>query len=192
MPSLSRRAILQVLAAALPTMGAACKRHSPDERDRVCVHVYPPTLELPEPLLASSPSDPRARPRGLLDSGLPEFFLCTTTVSFRDLFPYFWPPLESEFQHLAASVRVLFSVSMLSGAGDVAAIEQRLLKELAPPGTRMVAALTYNDFTRAFSRRVLTAARAAHVSEIVIFKDPAVPPYLCDFPAAQRKFRRQP
>ncbi len=192
MPPLSRRLLLQVLAGAVPTLGAACSRRSPDERDRVCVHVYPPTLELPPPLLQPGLPAPGARPQGLLDSGLPEFFLCSSTVGFRELFPYYWPPLESEFRRLAASMQVVFSVATITGAAEVASIEQRLSGESAPPGTRLVAALTYNDFTRAFSARILTAARAAHVDETVIIKDPSVPPYLCDFPGAQKKFRRQP
>lgn len=190
--ALSRRGLLRVFLAALPTLGIACRRQSPDERDRVCAHVYPATLELPKPLLESEPWGPHARTEGLFDSGLPEFFLCTSRISFREVFPYFWPPLESEFQRLDASVRVIFSVPALSGAGDIASIKHHLLAASVLPGNLLVAAFTYNDFTRGLARDVFTAARAAKVAEIVVFKDPTVAPYLCEFPAVQRRFRREP
>jgi hypothetical protein len=168
-------------------------RASREERERVCVHVYPPALEIPGALLGPDGSVPEVRPRNLLDSGLPEFFLCATGVSFRDLFPYFWPPLEAEFKRLEGSMELLFSIGKLSGPLDAAAIERRLADIPAPPpGKLVVAAFTYNEFTRFLSGRLLRAARSSRVSETVIFKDPTVAPYLCDFPAVQRKFRRSP
>ena len=55
-----------------------------------------------------------------------------------------------------------------------------------------VGVFTYNDFTRFFARRLLLAFRSAGLSEVVVFKDPRLPPYLCDAPARQKRFRRPP
>lgn len=89
-------------------------------------------------------------------------------------------------------MRLLFRVKQLSGEEDIRAAEQWLIgyTPSAPGGAAAV--FTHNDFTRFFSRRLVSTFRRFGIEEIVVFKDPTVSPYLCDFPALQKGFRRQP
>ncbi len=123
-------------------------------------------------------------------TGLPELFVCTSPVPFLQLFPYFWPVEPEELRRARDSVRVLFRFETIASAADAESAESWLSGRALPPGAAGV--FTYNDFTRFFARRLLLALRRAGAAEVVIFKDPSVPPYLCDEPARQKRFRRPP
>jgi hypothetical protein len=49
-----------------------------------------------------------------------------------------------------------------------------------------------NDCTRHWAAAVAAASREGGADEMVVFKDPTIPPYLCDQPALQKGFRRPP
>ncbi|HQR45470.1 MAG TPA: hypothetical protein PK598_05570, partial [Thermoanaerobaculia bacterium] len=134
------------------------------------------------------PARRTARPP--FSTGLPDVFVCTTVVPFLQLFPYFWPVAPEEFRRASESIRVLFRVDELSSPGGAEEAERWLAGRELPPGAAGV--FTYNDFSRHFARRLLGAFRGAGLAEIVVFKDPSVPPWLCDAPAVQRRFRRPP
>ncbi len=192
MATFSRRRLLAVFEAAFPVAALSCRRRALRPDERVCVHVYPDSLALPQPLLAEFDGTPE-RPVGesAFATGLPEVFVCRTEVPVLRLFPYFWPVEPDELRMARASMSVLFAVERLAAAADAERATAWLAREAPlPPGTAGV--FTYNDRTRFFSAGVLRALRAARVAETVVFKDPSVPPWLCDEPAVQKRFRRPP
>jgi hypothetical protein len=191
MATLTRRQLLDVLAMALPASSLACRSRALSPEERVCVHVYPDSLALPDSVLQDFGVAPTRRVAvGPFTTGLPELFVCTSSVPFLQLFPYFWPIATEELERARNSIRVLFQVDQLSASSDADGAERWLAGQSLPPGS--VGGFTYNDFTRFFARRLLLAFRSARLSEVVVFKDPRVSPYLCDAPARQKRFRRPP
>ena len=61
-----------------------------------------------------------------------------------------------------------------------------------PPEQTAALILTLNDYTRYWSSHVITRWRNSTVKELVIFKDPTRAPYLCDYQALQKGFKRPP
>ena len=191
MPALTRRQLLDVLAVALPGALAACRSKALSPEERVCVHVYPESLALPASILEELGDAPARRLTvAPFTTGLPEILVCTSSVPFLQLFPYFWPVATEELRRARDSIRVLFQVEQLSSSGEADGAERWLAGQSLPAGS--VGVFTYNDYTRFFARRLLLAFRSARLSEVVVFKDPSVPPYLCDAPARQKRFRRPP
>jgi hypothetical protein len=191
MTTFTRRELLDVLAVALPCSLVACRSKALSPEETVCVHVYPESLAFPASLLEDLGVAPTRRPAVRpFTTGLPEIFVCTSSVPFLQLFPYFWPIASDELQRARNSIRVLFQVEQLSSNGEADGAERWLAGRSLPSGS--VGVFTYNDFTRFFARRLLLAFRSARLSEVVVFKDPSVPPYLCDAPARQKRFRRLP
>ncbi len=193
MPTVSRRQLLELFAAAVPTAALACRSDAPFLDERVCVHVFPPSLALPAPLLEELGAPPqRQEGTAVFDTGLPELLVCATSVPFLQLFPYFWPLSQAEFDRCRRSIRILFSSQRLPGDSDENELGRWLSTSRPGDGPHLAGILTYNRFTRFHARRHLSAFRSAALPEIVVFKDPTVAPYLCDFPAAQKGFRRPP
>lgn len=191
MTALTRRQLLGLLAGALPCSSLACGSRELLPEERVCVHVYPESLALPASVLEDFGVPPSRRPTGSpFTTGLPELFVCTSSTPFLQLFPYFWPVATDEFQRARDSIRILFQVDRLSSVVEADRAERWLRGHSLSAGS--VGVFTYDDFTRFFARRLLLAFRGAGLSEIVVFKDPRVSPYLCDAPACQKRFRRPP
>lgn len=191
MANLTRRQLLDVLAVALPAGSLACNRRELLADERICVHVFPESLALPESLLEEFDAAPTRRPATApFATGLPELFVCSSSIPFLQLFPYFWPIETDELRRARESIRILFQLDLLGSSGDADGAERWLAGRALPAGS--VGVFTYNEFTRHFARRLLTAYRNAALSEIVVFKDPTVSPYLCDAPARQKRFRRPP
>ncbi len=191
MASLTRRQVMELLATALPLSTLGCRSTELPPEDRVCAHVYPATLEVPASLLTDFGPPPAARTgTPPFTTGLPDVFICTTAVPFLKLFPYFWPVAPEEFRRARDSIRTLYRIDELSAAARAEEVERWLAGRSLPAGSAGV--FTLNDFTRYFARRLLGALRSAGLAEIVVFKDPRVPPWLCDAPAVQKRFRRPP
>jgi hypothetical protein len=193
MCAITRRDLLSFFAGILPAAAVGCRAKVLRAEERMCVHVFPRSLGIPEPLLEDHGAIPLRRPpKAFFQSGLPELFVCASPIPLLQVFPFFWPILPEEFDRLRRSMRLLFRVKQLSGEEDIRAAEQWLIgyTPSAPGGAAAV--FTHNDFTRFFSRRLVSTFRRFGIEEIVVFKDPTVSPYLCDFPALQKGFRRQP
>jgi hypothetical protein len=52
--------------------------------------------------------------------------------------------------------------------------------------------LTLNDLTRNTCRQLVNICREKRVAELVVFKDPSKPPYLCSYPSRQKGFKKKP
>lgn len=197
MDGLSRRTFLEILSSAYLAMLAGCRK-STDwfAQELVRIHVFNPQEQLPAPLLQET-ARPARRPDGgaYLSVRLPELVLCTTRTHFLDLFPYFWPFSRTDMSYLEDSIEILYHKNALTGDADVASFVDYVRthsRYLQRPGTSAAAIFTYHDFTRALLPAVVSACRQATIAELVIFKDPSRAPYLCEYPATQKGFKRPP
>ncbi len=163
--------------------------------ERVCAHVYRPAVYLPPPLL--SYDRPVASTRSSFQIGIPEIVLCRARRGFTELFPYFWPLERAEFETLKRSISVEWSSPQLSDQSVVSSFRERLEAIARTPSSRSPTlqasvVLTYTQSTLPWAFRVAEACRSLKASELVVFKDPTVAPYLCELPRLQKGFRREP
>ena len=196
MHTLSRRELLERLSCAGLMTLASCSKKDWFDRELVCIHIYGPNDPIPSPLLEapSRAAGPRLR-RDYFELGWPELVLCTTGVKFLDLFQYFWPFTRQEFDQLKGAIGIEFQKPVIAAETDVAEFVRYLRenkKSLQKTGIRLGVLFTFNDYSRNFSSAVVAACRENGVEEFVVLKDPSRPPYLCDFAARQKGFKKPP
>jgi hypothetical protein len=194
----TRRDFLVRLSAAHAAFFLGCQRSGGEDwiaRERVCVHVFDPRGPIPKPLL-ENPGRPPERGSGRYFSfGLPELAVCNTRQKFLQMFQYFWPVTQDEIAHLRLTVELRFQRAAINGADDVQQLGRFLRHHQSdgqPGGATSAVLLTYNDYTRFWTPAVIRVAQEAKVDEFVLFKNPTLPPYLCDYPAAQKGFKKPP
>lgn len=193
---LSRRQMLRFLTVVLPTalFGYSVIDYFDDEL--VCVHVYALSQNLPDPLLERNEIyEGRIEGGACFQIGLPELILCRTEIRLLDIFAYFWPLTRLEIQRFQDSSTVLFTLPVVEHVDQLAGLESALeqigKKQIAEKGSLAVI-LTLNRYTRNACHRLVNICRDKGVAEMVIFKDPSRPPYLCSYPSQQRGFKKKP
>lgn len=186
---LSRRDCVGALIALLA--GARCSRGDRFARQLVCNHIFELNEPLPPPLLSAAASDDELRPAAAeFDIGLPELMACTTTTRFLEVFRTFWPVRRADIERLRAAVTVAFELPAVRAPRDVEAFAAALagLRRRTPRGApRIVAVFTLHGETRRFMPPIARAALDGGAEELILFKDPSIPPYFCDYPARQEK-----
>lgn len=195
MAEMSRRELLRRLSLATLTGFAGSPQTDWFGEELVCVHIYGPKDPLPAPLLEKPRRPPRRRSTGeYFQIGLPELAVCSTRTPLLTLFQYFWPFTREERDQLRGSVKSHFTRETLAGAADLEEFVRYMREHReALRSTGPVAVLfTYNDFTRHWAAELVAACRDAAVDELVLFKDPSRPPYLCEFPSRQKGFKKPP
>lgn len=197
MDGLSRRTFLEILSSAYLSMLAGCRKGTDwFGQELVCIHLFNPQEELPAPLLQQPVAPARRSAAGAdFNVGLPELVLCTTRRPFLDLFPYFWPFSRADLNQLEDLIQILYTKDVLRGdvdAADFAGYLRTHARDLARPDSSSAVIFTFHDFTRALLPAVVSACRQAKIGELVVFKDPSRAPYLCEYPAKQRGFKRPP
>lgn len=193
---LSRREMLRFLTVVLPTALLGYRVIDYFDEELVCVHVYEPSQNLPAPLMEIN-AGPENRIEGdsYFQIGLPELILCRTELRLLAIFAYFWPITRPEIQRFQDSSQVLFRLPVIEHVDQIAELETALSRASAkhkPPGFSLAVILTLNDYTQYSSRRLIDICRGKGVDEIVIFKDPSRPPYLCSYPSQQKGFKKKP
>jgi hypothetical protein len=192
---MDRRELLRLLFMIPWAAASSC--HSEDwfKQEKICVHVYKPSLFLPKSLYEISGNPARQRERGLLTTGLPELLVCRMSRDPLAMFPYFWPLTRTELRALQSHIDIQWSLELLETSADVA----RLQYELRPRGLpsqssemHLVVLFTMNRYTSYWASAVAAASRDGGADELVVFKDSTVPPYLCDYPTLQKGFKRPP
>lgn len=197
MTELSRRDLLQRLAAAYGIAMIGCSRKGDRfAQELVCIHIFRPAEFVPAPLMEKtrSPST-REATEEYFGVGLPELVICTASTSLLDMFQYFWPFSRDDLARLQQSTKIRFSKAAIRGAPDVedfAAYLRGHNSDLARSHAFSAVIFTLNEFTRHWTPEVIAASRQASIQEFVLFKDPTLPPYLCDYPAKQKGFKRPP
>jgi hypothetical protein len=186
----SRRQVLQFLSIVLPADLLTAKFRDNFDKELVCSHVYDLRQPLPGPMLEKrGDTGPRSGGRKYFQIGLPELIICTTKIKFLDMFPYFWPITRQEVQRLHGAIEVVFQRKALSGKDDLTAVKRMLDRQQRQ--TRAVI-FTLNRYTRPWCAGLIKACRQGGADEMLIFKDPSQPPYLCRHPSLQKGFKRPP
>ena len=188
---LSRREMLRFLTVVLPTalFGYSVIDYFDDEL--VCVHVYALSQKLPAPLLENNEiHEGRIEGRACFQIGLPELILCRTEIQLLDIFAYFWPLTRPEIQRFRDSSTVLFTLPVVEHVDQLAGLEGAL-EQIGKKGSLAVI-LTLNRYTRNACHRLVKICRDKGVGEMVIFKNPSRPPYLCSYPSQQKGFKKKP
>ncbi len=198
MSELSRREFLERLAAAWAgaALGGCSRKRDLFAQERVCIHVLHPQEFIPAPLLEKT--DLRTRRSATQDYfnlGLPELVLCETRTRLLDLFQYFWPFSRDDFETLQKAVQIRYQKARIDTPLDVAGFASYLREhqsQWTKAGAGAAVLFTWNDVTRQWSPEVAAACRESAVQEFIVFKNPTEPPYLCDYPAKQKGFKRAP
>lgn len=195
MTDLTRRLLLQRLSLTFAGLLVDCQKRDWFEQELVCIHIFNPRDSLPAPLLEKVAHVPRRSRQDYFQIGLPELILCTTETEFLDMFQYFWPFSRSELEQLQNAIRIEFQTPIIAGTTDVKKFTRYLREHydaLTQAGRHLAVFFTFNEFTRYWTSAVIAACRGADVGELIIFKDPSRPPYLCDYPSRQKGFKRPP
>ncbi len=198
MSGLSRREFLERLAAAYAgSMMIGCSRkRDVFVREGVCIHVLHPQEFIPAPLTEkiAGPPTPRRADQTYFNIGLPELALCESRTPLLDRFQYFWPFSRTDFETLQNTITIRYQRATLSAAREVAEFAAYLREHRSGPAANAGWSVIFiwNDFTRQWSPEVAAACRQSAVQEFVVFKDPTQPPYLCEYPAKQKGFKRPP
>ena len=193
---LSRREMLRFLTVVLPTALFGFTKIDYFDEELVCVHVYGLSQNLPDPLLERN-EKPEKRVEGgsYFQIGLPELILCRIEIRLLDIFAYFWPVTRPEIQRFQNSSKVLFSLPIIEYIDQLAEFETALnrtgKRQITHKGSLAVI-LTLNAYTRNACHRLVNICREKGVAELVIFKDPSKPPYLCSYPSRQKGFKKKP
>ncbi|MCK8600122.1 hypothetical protein [Desulfoferrobacter suflitae] len=187
---------MQMFCVAIPAALLDSVGFDVFQDELICVHVYDPSKLIPAPLLeARDGKMSRNEDQRYFQSGLPELMLCTSRVRFLDLFQYFWPISREEFRRMQEKIEAKLAKAKLISDQDVEEIARYLDQndQLAVAGDVTSAViLTLNDHTVQWASEIVQICRSAKITELVIFKDPLKPPYLCSYPAQQKGFKRPP
>lgn len=198
MTELSRRDFLQRLAAAYggAVISGCSRKGDRFAAERVCIHVLHPGEFIPAPLLEkTAPRSRRNATRDYFNIGLPELIVCESRTRLLDLFQYFWPFSRDDFERLQKAVDIRYQKATIDAALDVAEFAAYLSEHKSKLGRASANAavlFTFNEFTQPWTPSIVAACRGAAIQEFVVFKDPTEPPYLCDYPAKQKGFKRPP
>jgi len=198
MSELSRREFLERLAAVYAgTVISGCsRRRDRFAQERVCIHVLHPEEFIPAPLLEKTDLQlRRSTTQDYFNIGLPELAVCETRTRLLDLFQYFWPFSRDDFENLQKAVQIRYQKAAINTPLDVAEFAAFLRQDRsqwAKAGASSAVLFTWNDFTRQWSPDLAAACRESAIHEFVVFKNPTEPPYLCDYPAKQKGFKRPP
>ncbi len=194
----TRREFLVRLSAAHAAMALGCNQSSEGDwlgRERVCIHVFDLREPLPGPLQETDTAVPPRGNKAYFNPGIPELALCTTSMKFLQMFQYFWPVTREEMARLERTTELRFQRAIINSGREIeefAAYLRAHRGDSRPPGTSIAALFTFHDYTRQWIAAVVRASQQAGVDEFVLFKDPTLPPYLCDYPSRQKGFRRPP
>ncbi len=198
MVALSRREFLLRLGAAYGAVTlAGCNRNRDHfARERVCIHIFHPREFIPVPLLErTNLVVHRESIREYFNIGLPELVVCETRGRLLDAFQYFWPFSRRDFETLEKSIAIRHQISTIDTerqVSEVALFLRNNKMRAVNAGASTAIIFTFNEATQPWSATIAEACRESGVEELVVFKDPTIPPYLCDYPAKQKGFKRPP
>jgi hypothetical protein len=188
--------MLRFLTVVLPAALLGYKTIDYFDKELVCAHVYGLSHNLPEPLSENNEMlEKRIKGEAYFQIGLPELILCQTETRLLDIFAYFWPITRPEIRRFQNSSKVLFSQPIIEQVDQLAAFETALnqaSKRQKAQKASLAVILTLNAYTRNACHRLVKICRKKGVAELVIFKDPSKPPYLCSYPSRQKGFKKKP
>lgn len=185
----ARRDVIALLILLLAGATLGCRRGDPFARELVCIHILDPAEPLPGPLRPVAGRPASRTGTAAFSVGLPELLLARANRPLLELFEYFWPFTREELEQLRAELTVEFSREALTSDADLAAFRRALA---ASGQGRRVVVLTHHAGNAVLVAEAAAACGPSGVAELVILKDPSEPPYLCDYPARQKGFKKPP
>jgi len=166
------------------------------DEELVCVHIFQPGFQIPEPLLIEYRAiHPRDKSKKLFQVGIPELVFCTSETKFLTIFQYFWPITRGEFQSSYNQISVKYKKLELNSKKNISDFSRYLendWKGSKKEGAKSAILLTYNDMTKYFASEIISLWNGSGIKELVLFKDPSKAPYLCSYPSLQKGFKRPP
>ena len=196
MNKFTRREMLQLLGLLFPATLLGFREKDSFDEELVCAHIFQPTFRLPEPLLTKYRSIPeRNKLKNLFHVGIPELLLCTTEIKFLSIFQYFWPITRSEFQSSYKQIFIEYQKLELNEKQDILDFSRYLTSNWngsKKEDSKSAIIFTYNDMTKYFASEIISQLQGFDIEELVLFKDPSKPPYLCSYPSLQKGFKRPP
>ena len=196
MNKFTRREILQLLGLLFPATLLGFREKDIFDEELVCVHIFQTAFRIPEPLLIQYKNIPeRNKFRNLFHVGMPELLLCITETKFLSIFQYFWPITRSEFQSSYKQISIEYQKLELNEKQDILDFSRYLESNWSgskKEGSKSVIIFTYNDMTKYFASEIIRQWQGIGIEELVLFKDPSRPPYLCSYPSLQKGFKRPP
>ena len=196
MNKFTRREILQFFTMLFPATLLGFRQKDSFDEELVCVHIFQPTFQIPEPLLTQYRTIPtRDKLKNLFQVGIPELLLCTTEIKFLSIFQYFWPITRSEFQSSYKQISIEYKKLELNEKKDILDFSRYLeshWNRSKKEDTKSAIIFTYNDMTKYFASEIISQWQGFGIKELVLFKDPSKAPYLCSYPSLQKGFKRPP
>lgn len=196
MNKFTRREILQFFTMLIPATLLGFREKDSFDEELVCVHIFQPTFQIPEPLLTQYRTIPtRDKLKNLFQVGIPELLLCTTEIKFLSIFQYFWPITRSEFQSSYKQISIEYNKLELNEKKDILDFSRYLESNWngsKKEDTKSAIIFTYNDMTKYFASEIISQWQGFGINELVLFKDPSKAPYLCSYPSLQKGFKRPP
>jgi hypothetical protein len=196
MNKFTRREILQLLGLLFPAILLGFRGKDIFDEDLVCVHIFQPALRIPEPLLIQYKNIPeRNKFRNLFHVGIPELLFCTTEIKFLSIFQHFWPITRNEFQSSYKQISIEYKKLELTKEKDVLDFLRYLKNNWngsKKEDSKSAIIFTYNDMTKYFASEIISQWQGFGIEELVLFKNPSKPPYLCSYPSLQKGFKRPP
>jgi hypothetical protein len=193
---LSRREMLRFMMVVLPTTLFGYQKADYFDEELVCVHVFSPSQDLPSPLLKSNGEiSKRTEVKKYFQIGLPELLLCETKIALLDIFQYFWPVSRQEITRFHTEIEIRQMIIKVQGIEDLKSFEKKLdtpHKDQFRKAASLSVILTLNDYTRHICKHLVGICKRYNIDELVIFKDPSKPPYLCRYPSRQKGFKKPP
>jgi hypothetical protein len=166
------------------------------DKELVCVHVFQPGFQIPDPLGKRHDSIPvRGKARELFHLNIPELLVCSTDTDFLTIFEYFWPIERTAFNDTLGNVTLTYAKAKMTAKSDVSELAgflENMPAASKQQGKKSAVIFTLNDFTRYLVADILNLWQVFGINEFVLFKDPSKPPYLCSYPALQKGFKRPP
>jgi len=196
MNKFTRREILQFLGLLFPAALLGFREKDSFDEELVCVHIFQPAFQIPEPLLTQYKIIPeRNKLKNLFHVGIPELLLCATEIKFLSIFQYFWPITRSEFQSSYEKISLKYNKLELNEKKDILDFSRYLKSNWngsKKEDSKSAIIFTYNDMTKYFASEIISQWQGFGIEELVLFKDPSKPPYLCSYPSLQKGFKRRP
>ena len=196
MEYLSRREMLHFLAIVLPATLMGFKGKDYFDKELVCIHIYNLDQPLPKPMLEKAKRIKNRLPgKEYFQIGMPELILCRLEMSLLDMFQYYWPVSRSEIRHLQKKIKILFKkqvIEKIDALDDFQKVLDRKINVLQHSKELLAVILTVNDYTIHACPNIVHICQSKGVNELIIFKDPSQPPYLCSYPSQQKGFKRPP
>ena len=194
MNKFTRREILQFFGMLFPATLLGFREKDSFYEELVCVHIFQPAFRLPEPLLTQYRSIEK-QIENLFQQYIIEALVCLHEINFLSIFQYFWPITRSEFQSSYEQISIKYNKSELNEKKDILDFSRYLESNWSgskKKDTKSAIIFTYNDMTKYFASEIISQWQGFGIKELVLFKDPSKPPYLCSYPSLQKGFKRPP